>query len=276
MWNYPRFILSCSSLHHCESSEERNKIVPRYCENLTPPASPPPPLLDFPFSLEMLGFFFVGGSFFLNNFWGSFWLSLNQPAADFCGRLVGEGRWTMAIAEHSVVDLGRSFEKASQPQPDLADQDQAARLSRLDQPPLFNNHRALQVVSNGNQVMSNGHQNHHLLANGGGNPENNGEELEGDKLKRDIRELQELFSKLNPLAAEFVPPSLSSSKGINGQLYSSNGSILSHGGPNGLVDGGGAGRRVCSFLFYVPHFFLRKIIHVIYAVVYVHFLFYKP
>lgn len=30
----------------------------------------------------------------------------------------------------------------------------------------------------------------------------------GESYKREMRELQELFSKLNPMAAEFVPPSL--------------------------------------------------------------------
>lgn len=153
----------------------------------------------------------------------------------------------MAIIENSAVDLGGSFEKASQPQPDLADQNQAARLARMDQPPLYNNHLALQVVSNG-------HQNHHLSVNGGGDAEDSGGELDGEKLKRDIRELQELFSKLNPLAAEFVPPSLSNGKGTDGQLFSRNSSILSHVGRNGLVNGGAAGRRVCGSLLYVLYF----------------------
>ncbi|KAK4752248.1 hypothetical protein SAY87_021046 [Trapa incisa] len=135
----------------------------------------------------------------------------------------------MAIIENSAGDLGTGFEKASQPQPDLVDQDQATHLQRMDQPPLYSNH-----------------QNRHISVNGRGDADENGGKLEGEKL-RDIRELQELFSKLNPSAAEFVPPSLSNGKGIFGQLFSNNGSILSHGGPNGLVDGGTAGRRKRNF-----------------------------
>ncbi|KAK4795035.1 hypothetical protein SAY86_013029 [Trapa natans] len=118
----------------------------------------------------------------------------------------------MAIMENSRGDSGMGFVKASQPQSDLAD------------------HHSLQVVCN-------------LSVNSGGDEEENGGELDSEKLRRDIRELQELFSKLNPSAAEFVPPSLSNGKGTFGQLFSNNGTILSYGGPTGLVDGGAAGRR---------------------------------
>ncbi|XP_048594981.1 polyadenylate-binding protein-interacting protein 11 isoform X1 [Brassica napus] len=42
----------------------------------------------------------------------------------------------------------------------------------------------------------------------------------GESYKREMRELQELFSKLNPMAAEFVPPSLS--KQPNAAFFSNN------------------------------------------------------
>ncbi|TXG50776.1 hypothetical protein EZV62_023300 [Acer yangbiense] len=44
----------------------------------------------------------------------------------------------------------------------------------------------------------------------------------GDDYKRDMRELQELFSKLNPMAEEFVPPSLANNNlnhGFNGGFF---------------------------------------------------------
>ncbi|OWM85167.1 hypothetical protein CDL15_Pgr027954 [Punica granatum] len=146
----------------------------------------------------------------------------------------------MAIVENSVVDLGRGFEKAPPPQLDPPDQDQAAYLPpRLDQqpPPLYGNHHSLQAGSNGH------HNNHHVSAGGGGDKESNGGQLMGEKLNGDMRELQDLFSKLNPWAEEFVPPSLSNSNGVNGQHYSSNGSSLSNGGRNGQFNGGAGGRR---------------------------------
>lgn len=144
----------------------------------------------------------------------------------------------MAIAENPLVDLGKGFEKASQPKLDLADQDQASRRPRLDHQPLYGNHHAVQVGSNGRL------NHHHLSANGGGDKLSNGGQLMGEKLKNGMRELQELFSELNPWAAEFVPPSLSSGNRINGQPYPSNGSTMAHSGWNGQVNGGAAGRRV--------------------------------
>ena len=46
----------------------------------------------------------------------------------------------------------------------------------------------------------------------------------GESYKREMRELQELFSKLNPMAAEFVPPSLS--KQPNAAFFPSPGSAF--------------------------------------------------
>lgn len=71
---------------------------------------------------------------------------------------------------------------------------------------------------------------------------NNGEDLpRGDSdvdesYKRDMAELEEMFSKLNPMAEEFVPPSLSQ----NGPLFTNNSHFsFRNGDTNGLM-----GRRV--------------------------------
>lgn len=61
------------------------------------------------------------------------------------------------------------------------------------------------------QKMSNGH--HQPPINGNGVPlekKLDGEEDDGrEGFKRDMRDLEEMLSKLNPMAKEFVPPSLS-------------------------------------------------------------------
>ncbi|CAA7059306.1 unnamed protein product [Microthlaspi erraticum] len=61
----------------------------------------------------------------------------------------------------------------------------------------------------------------------------------GESYKRDMRELQELFSKLNPMAEEFVPPSLTKQggnggiNGANGGFFTSAGSFFRNGNANG-------------------------------------------
>ncbi|KAK4742410.1 hypothetical protein SAY87_000411 [Trapa incisa] len=143
----------------------------------------------------------------------------------------------MAISENPLLDLGKSFEKASPPKLDLADQDQASRRRALEHPPLYGDHLAVQGMPNGRPPH------HHISANGGGSTPGNRDELMDQKLKRDMRELQELFSKLNPWAAEFVPPSLSNGNRTNGQLYPGDGPTMSHSSRNGQVNGGAPGRR---------------------------------
>lgn len=83
-----------------------------------------------------------------------------------------------------------------------------------------------------------------MVAENGGSDHGDGG---GDE--RDIRELQELFSKLNPMAEEFVPPSLAN--GPTRRIYgngSKNGNAFVgyNGGENGLLNGA-ALRRVCSY-----------------------------
>ncbi|KAL3630747.1 Poly(A) RNA polymerase cid13 [Castilleja foliolosa] len=63
-----------------------------------------------------------------------------------------------------------------------------------------------------NQKISNGHRNQPHPINGHGSPpekEMNGHDDAGDEFKREMRDLEEMLSKLNPMAEEFVPPSLS-------------------------------------------------------------------
>ncbi|AES72612.1 putative ataxin-2, nucleotide-binding alpha-beta plait domain-containing protein [Medicago truncatula] len=71
------------------------------------------------------------------------------------------------------------------------------------------NHQQQDSVPNGNhgfiahqmsQMHGNGVQNQHLVDGYGGNG--------GESFKREMRDLEELLSKLNPMAEEFVPPSL--------------------------------------------------------------------
>eukprot|EP00268_Persea_americana_P003786 TRINITY_DN1115_c0_g1_i3.p1 TRINITY_DN1115_c0_g1~~TRINITY_DN1115_c0_g1_i3.p1 ORF type:complete len:362 (+),score=63.43 TRINITY_DN1115_c0_g1_i3:220-1305(+) len=68
------------------------------------------------------------------------------------------------------------------------------------------------------------------------------EEAGSDGFKREMRDLEELLSKLNPMAEEFVPPSLAS-HGLAGGVFP-NGFVVSNGLGNDLVAGNGNdGRR---------------------------------
>ncbi|KAE8729805.1 Polyadenylate-binding protein-interacting protein 12 [Hibiscus syriacus] len=95
------------------------------------------------------------------------------------------------------------------------------------------------------------HQNDQGLYNkiGGPHPRSNGGDLQGsnggvgdevgDSFKRDMRELQELFSKLNPMAEEFVPHSVAN-HGINGGPFTNNSFLQNNSIPRNV---NGAGRR---------------------------------
>ncbi|KAK8686083.1 hypothetical protein V6N13_125110 [Hibiscus sabdariffa] len=99
------------------------------------------------------------------------------------------------------------------------------------------------------------HQNDQGLYNeiGGPHPRSNGGDLQGsnggggdkvgDSFKRDMRELQELFSKLNPMAEEFVPHSVAN-HGINGGLFTNNSFLQNNNIPR---NGNSAGRRKKHF-----------------------------
>ncbi|KAG8476761.1 hypothetical protein CXB51_030435 [Gossypium anomalum] len=76
--------------------------------------------------------------------------------------------------------------------------------------------------------------------NGGG-----GKDELGDSFKRDMRELQELFSKLNPMAEEFVPHSLVNS-GLNGGFHTNNIALQNNNNNisrNGNANCNGGGKR---------------------------------
>lgn len=88
---------------------------------------------------------------------------------------------------------------------------------------------------------------HHQRSNGG-DLQRNGDHLE-ESFKRDMRDLRELFSKLNPMAAEFVPPSL---VGLNAGFYTNNSLLFDNNNRNGNINGHTA-RRV--ILFYINVFY---------------------
>ncbi|XP_038688219.1 polyadenylate-binding protein-interacting protein 11-like isoform X2 [Tripterygium wilfordii] len=82
----------------------------------------------------------------------------------------------------------------------------------------------------------------------GSEVQRNGDVDAVERFNRDMRELQELFSKLNPMAEEFVPPSLTNgygglngfaSHGLNGGFFTNN--TLT--GRNGLVNGSNGRRK---------------------------------
>ncbi|KAJ4951708.1 hypothetical protein NE237_028540 [Protea cynaroides] len=57
----------------------------------------------------------------------------------------------------------------------------------------------------------------------------------GEGFKRDMRDLEELLSKLNPMAEEFVPPSLTNHASLSGSLYTNN--FVTHSPGNGNANG---------------------------------------
>lgn len=73
----------------------------------------------------------------------------------------------------------------------------------------------------------------------------------GESFKRDLRELHELLSKLNPMAEEFVPPSLTKPvvNGFNGGFFAVNNGFGAAG--NFPVNEDGGFRRVRTRLLYL-------------------------
>ncbi|XP_062102020.1 polyadenylate-binding protein-interacting protein 11-like [Humulus lupulus] len=84
---------------------------------------------------------------------------------------------------------------------------------------------------------------HHQQSNGGDLQMN--EDRDGESFNRDMRELRELFSKLNPMVEEFVPPSLANNPGLNGGFNNGFGLLLNNnnGNRNGNANGFNARRR---------------------------------
>lgn len=110
------------------------------------------------------------------------------------------------------------------------------------------------VVNGQDQTKQNGMKGQdQFVGSGGGDVGGEHGSDGGDDFKRDMRELQELFSKLNPMAEEFVPPSLAGSNnnliqlGINGAFFANNSIFLPNGNDTrngGHVNGNGILRRV--------------------------------
>lgn len=85
-----------------------------------------------------------------------------------------------------------------------------------------NNNYKPQMVQMRNGFEGNGVQNQQMVMNNNGyginqmsNGVRNGDDG-GESFKRDMRDLEELLSKLNPMAEEFVPPSLTKNYGFLG------------------------------------------------------------
>ncbi|CAI9277457.1 unnamed protein product [Lactuca saligna] len=106
-------------------------------------------------------------------------------------------RWfidTMAIVENGVSNNQVESKDADQTESSIL-------ISRSNQEKKITSNNTNGTLINGNGV-SNHHQ-HHLVVNGA---DRDGHE---EGFKKDIRDLEEILSKLNPMAEEFVPPSLS-------------------------------------------------------------------
>ncbi|BFG32111.1 polyadenylate-binding protein-interacting protein 12 [Prunus yedoensis var. nudiflora] len=95
------------------------------------------------------------------------------------------------------------------------------------------------VAKIGGQQVNHHHQHQQQRSNGGDFQMSNGDHHDVD---RDMRELRELFSKLNPMAEEFVPPSLANGHGLNAGFVNM-ALMMQNGNRNGQVNGFGAGRR---------------------------------
>ncbi|XP_011037993.1 PREDICTED: polyadenylate-binding protein-interacting protein 11-like isoform X2 [Populus euphratica] len=148
----------------------------------------------------------------------------------------------MAVGENVSVDLG-NFRAESSVSSSSNEQDHHIHNNNALIQPLY-----LKVSQVGHHQVPYNH--HHQQRSNG-----------GESYKREIRELQELFSKLNPMAAEFVPPSLSNNNsfgtvnglnGVNGGFYgnssssSSNNNLVVNGNGfdrNGQVNGNAARRK---------------------------------
>ncbi|KAB5521817.1 hypothetical protein DKX38_026136 [Salix brachista] len=145
----------------------------------------------------------------------------------------------MAVEEKASVDLG-NIRVESSVSLSSNDQDHHIHNNNVLSQPLF------MKVSQVAHHQAPPYNHHHQQRSNG-----------GESYKREIRELQELFSKLNPMAAEFVPPSLSNSNsfgtvnglsGINGVFYgnSNNNNLVVNGNGidrNGQVNENAARRK---------------------------------
>ncbi|KAL7108170.1 hypothetical protein ACP275_06G098300 [Erythranthe tilingii] len=124
----------------------------------------------------------------------------------------------MAVVENAGVDAVAPSNRDGQHNDATADHQQSTKAAANGQKstkPADQNHHLAQ------QKVSNGHHHHQLenTINGGGGGDdgrhhveevkvNGGGDDGGEGFKREMRDLEEMLSKLNPMAKEFVPPSM--------------------------------------------------------------------
>jgi hypothetical protein len=185
-------------------------------------------------------------------------------------------RGIMAVVENlenAGVELGKTVGSASANRnPETAtEQASAAAVASNDQDqssakhgPLRHRHQNQYAMVNGNGNNQNGGQLsfdqvvHHQRSNGEVNGGGDHHDDVGDSFNRDMRELRDLFSKLNPMAEEFVPPSHANNHhGINAGFVDFTALMMQNGNRMGQINGGFPGRRVyssfilsCLFLLY--------------------------
>ncbi|GMH08831.1 hypothetical protein Nepgr_010671 [Nepenthes gracilis] len=117
--------------------------------------------------------------------------------------------------QHSSASLFDHIEKSEKTNPKSNDQAYSFKSQSLQ---LNGTDTATRVVLDSNNYSGNGNlQNYQVLSKSGGfetdNNRSDGVDYlrngeNGDGFKKDIRDLEEMLSKLNPMAEEFVPPSL--------------------------------------------------------------------
>ncbi|KAF5775159.1 putative RNA recognition motif domain, ataxin-2, RNA-binding domain superfamily [Helianthus annuus] len=103
--------------------------------------------------------------------------------------------------------------------------------------------------NNNNINNDNIHDENGGLMNGNGTGYNHHEQRHEDEgFKKEMRDLEDILSKLNPMAEEFVPPSLSNNGYNGGVLYSPvAAAAAAGGGGGGNVNGGSNGRKKGNF-----------------------------
>lgn len=181
--------------------------------------------------------------------------------------------------ENAGVELGKTVGSASanrNPET-VTEQASAAAVSSNDQdhssakhgPLLHRIEAALQQQQQNQYAMVNGNGNnqnsgqlsfdqvvHHQRSNGEMNGGGDHHDDVGDSFNRDMKELRDLFSKLNPMAEEFVPPSHANNHGINAGFVDFTALMMQNGNRIGQINGGFPGRRVyTSFSLSFSFFF---------------------
>ncbi|KAF9673099.1 hypothetical protein SADUNF_Sadunf11G0113500 [Salix dunnii] len=123
----------------------------------------------------------------------------------------------MVVGDNASAEVGSISVDSNVSSPSSNDQDHHNHNNNALIQPLY------MKVSQVGHHQAHHHNHHHQQRSDG-----------GESFKREIRELQELFSKLNPMAAEFVPPShsnynnfvrvngLNGLNGVNGGFYGIN------------------------------------------------------